>query len=184
MKTLFFSDGSVYHGDTLFGVPHGYGKLHYLGGGSFTGNFLFGKMRKGERLYNNQDVYVGTFKNNRKHGRGEYYWGLGDYYIGQWVDDKCANDNKTILGRAPHVEPNQEPQRTAYIVTKETYNKMFKNLENASSDPAQKMDASKMLDNQLRHDFERGVSFVDTARYHRICAEADKRKQEREEERE
>ena len=36
MKTLFFSDGSVYHGDTLFGVPHGYGKLHYLGGGSFT----------------------------------------------------------------------------------------------------------------------------------------------------
>ena len=35
MKTLFFSDGSVYHGDTLFGVPHGYGKLHYLGGGSF-----------------------------------------------------------------------------------------------------------------------------------------------------
>ena len=66
MNTLFFSDGSVYHGDTLFGVPHGYGKLHYLGGGSFTGNFLFGKMRKGERLYNNQDVYVGTFKNNKK----------------------------------------------------------------------------------------------------------------------
>ena len=49
--------------------------------------------------YDNGDFYEGSFKENRKDGKGKYVWADGDVYEGIYVDDKRTDDNgKITLG--------------------------------------------------------------------------------------
>ena len=36
----------------------------------------------------NGDYYIGGFRQDKKHGKGEYEWERGDRQIAYWVDDK------------------------------------------------------------------------------------------------
>jgi hypothetical protein len=42
------------------------------------------------KIYDNGDKYEGELKNEKKHGKGTYYWTSGVKYTGDWVDDKMA----------------------------------------------------------------------------------------------
>ncbi len=41
------------------------------------------------KIYGN-GKYEGEFENEKKHGKGTYYWTSGDTYTGDWFDDKMA----------------------------------------------------------------------------------------------
>ena len=42
----------------------------------------------GEFLFSNGDKYIGHFECDNRHGKGEYKWKDGRREIGQWVNDK------------------------------------------------------------------------------------------------
>merc|ERR1712146_375428 len=62
-----------YHGDYLFGLKFGQGKLRYSNG----------------------DIYIGGFENGNRHGQGTYY-GLTSQFIvkGVWIYDKITFGKK------------------------------------------------------------------------------------------
>ena len=63
----------------------------YKNGTTFSGKFLNEKFHKGRELYVGKwagDKYLGDFKNNKKHGKGTYFWKNGNKYIGEWKNDK------------------------------------------------------------------------------------------------
>ena len=69
--TYFWADGSVYKGEWDHDDnPSGVGKMWISGDDS------------------SYDVYVGEFKNGSMNGRGTYYWGNGNTFQGEWVNDK------------------------------------------------------------------------------------------------
>jgi hypothetical protein len=75
-------------------------KLNYTGLGAAENDSLFCSLYEGEWLNGEKngvgllienmhnDVYIGQFKNNLKHGKGSYYWYHCDFYEGDYVSGK------------------------------------------------------------------------------------------------
>lgn len=55
--------------------------------------YNIGKENKTITVWYNGDIYVGDYKNGKRHGNGCYLWSNHDYYIGEW-----KNDNKRGKG--------------------------------------------------------------------------------------
>lgn len=90
--TCNYSDLSRYTGWLEYGLAVSTnGKLEFTDGSYFQGTFEKGSIVKGQYFYNNSR-YTGTFKNNKKHGKGHIVWienNVFKYmYDGDWVDDK------------------------------------------------------------------------------------------------
>lgn len=77
--------------------PHGIGQMTWNNNdnNNNNGEKYFGEWREGniqgfgKLLYSNKEFYVGNFKNNKKHGKGSYYFSHNNTFLeGVWVDGK------------------------------------------------------------------------------------------------
>lgn len=67
---------------------HGKGKETDAEGNVFDGQFENGDFVKGKVFYSNDDIYVGEFKDDCRHGKGKFIrFEDGEEMDGQWVDD-------------------------------------------------------------------------------------------------
>jgi hypothetical protein len=89
-----FAEG-IYEGVlNLNGERHGFGKMKYKvnfkkSGGVYQGMFLNGR-KEGLGKYTNRrnDIYIGTFKDEKKRGHGRLTMVNGSCYVGSFLDDK------------------------------------------------------------------------------------------------
>ena len=58
--------------------------------GNFIGPIIesLKKNLKYDKKQYDKDIYYGEFKNGKREGYGKYIWENGEYYIGQWLNDK------------------------------------------------------------------------------------------------
>ncbi len=85
-----YSDDSVYVGQTKELLPDGKGKLTFVNGESYEGDFVAGEMTGyGTYIYSPAigDKYEGFLKNGKREGKGKYTWSDGSYYEGGFKDD-------------------------------------------------------------------------------------------------
>ena len=86
-------DGRVYTGKFSTGVYHGKGKLVFPkeNGKWFDGEWKYGHMSEGKFSWKDGKTYDGDFNtDDQKHGKGEYDFGDGVIWCGQFVNDKPA----------------------------------------------------------------------------------------------
>lgn len=83
--TLTLADGSVYIGETNFGLRHGRGVNHFTNGDVYEGEWRNGMMHGLGRVETALgDVYDGSWEASERHGHGAYSWDNGDSYVGEW----------------------------------------------------------------------------------------------------
>ena len=94
-----YSDGSVYVGETAELHPHGYGKLTFLSGEYYEGDFVYGRMTGyGVYVYASVigDRYEGYMENGKRNGTGKYTWADGSYYEGSYKNDMKNGEGRYI----------------------------------------------------------------------------------------
>ena len=79
-----------YHGQTFGGIREGYGIYYYKNGNKYDGNWKDNKKEgKGSFFYSDKgEVYKGDFVNDLPNGKGIYYFKNGDRYEGMFKDGK------------------------------------------------------------------------------------------------
>ncbi|OQB15158.1 MAG: MORN repeat protein [Firmicutes bacterium ADurb.Bin193] len=84
---IHMHDGTLFIGQSEYGIPNGYGIVNYPDGSVYEGYVLNGK-REGEGRFLRSDgfVYTGGWSNDNMNGRGEMIWSNGDHYTGDIVD--------------------------------------------------------------------------------------------------
>ncbi len=83
-----YEDGRSYYGETIDGLPYGYGSMFYPEGDFYDGYWVNGlRDGYGEYYWNSGSYYLGEWAKGKKHGYGEYYWPKGDEYYGDWYED-------------------------------------------------------------------------------------------------
>ena len=88
-SSFTYSDGAVYKGEMIRGVPHGKGVLQYASGDKYQGEFRHGKPEgQGVLNYTNGDHYEGAFMNGTFEGKGVYYFHTGGKKKGIWKNGK------------------------------------------------------------------------------------------------
>jgi hypothetical protein len=82
-------DGSVYSGQLINGIPHGFATMIFTNGDKYIGSFDHGSLHgEGTYAWDVGDKYIGTFVNDYREGYGVYYWPNGDRYEGVFSKDK------------------------------------------------------------------------------------------------
>ncbi len=78
---FYYSDGSVYEGETQGFMKHGQGRLEFADGSVYTGGFEYDKYSgRGKLTKKDGSFYEGEFKNGVYHGKGTLFIaGLGTY---------------------------------------------------------------------------------------------------------
>ncbi len=81
-----FVDGSTYSGRWRNGEIHGNGEYIYTNGDIFVGEWKQGKKHRGEYKYQAGHRYKGDWEKDKPHGIGTLYFGErnGDNYAGEW----------------------------------------------------------------------------------------------------
>ncbi|MBR0341437.1 MAG: hypothetical protein IJH64_04225, partial [Oscillospiraceae bacterium] len=82
---VMYSNGDVYQGDLMDGIPHGDGVLQHKSGDVFRGQYRKGK-REGFGVTDRQngDIYVGIFKDDCLNKGAYYYHGMSCLYEGSF----------------------------------------------------------------------------------------------------
>ncbi|KAJ5079250.1 phosphatidylinositol-4-phosphate 5-kinase related [Anaeramoeba ignava] len=84
-----YHDRSIYEGETLNGMRHGYGVYRYHSGERYEGHwFLDKKHGRGKYFYTSGGIYDGEWDFGRKTGKGSFKFPSGDLYDGTWKSDK------------------------------------------------------------------------------------------------
>ncbi len=81
---IIYNDG-IYEGETVDGVPNGFGIYSYSDGSKYEGDWKDGcKHGQGKMLYFNGDIYEGHWKNELRSGHGKIIYCDGEIYDGGW----------------------------------------------------------------------------------------------------
>lgn len=81
----------LYIGEFIEGVKTGIGKITSSNEQKvfYSGNFLNGEKHDfGQERYPDNSLYVGQYYQGKKQGKGKYYLENGNYYEGEFADDK------------------------------------------------------------------------------------------------
>jgi len=88
-RRIEYKDGSVFEGQVLEGMRHGYGEQKWVDGIKYTGYWENDNMSgKGKLEYPNGDIYDCYWVNNKAKGFGELVRADGSRYRGEWEDDR------------------------------------------------------------------------------------------------
>jgi hypothetical protein len=72
-------------------VPHGRGRMVYVNGSVYTGQWKDGKMHgNGNIHWDDGSSYIGQWKNGKRYGFGIYKWADGSLYAGGWADNNMS----------------------------------------------------------------------------------------------
>ncbi len=86
--SIRFDNGSLYEGEAIDGVPHGWGKCSYPDGSSYEGGWMKGFCHgKGKYIYFDGSFYEGQWVNALREGKGKCGFSDGTFYDGEWVRD-------------------------------------------------------------------------------------------------
>lgn len=139
-KIIKFSNGDVYKGDLVQGIPNGMGWYMWDDERIYDGEWLNGTMHgKGTMVYPlGGDVYNGDWINGEKHGKGKYTVGFdGEVYEGDYVEGYRHGNGKLIYGNGdvyigefvkgkPHGKGIETyAQRGIYVPAGSTYDGYF-----------------------------------------------------------
>ena len=91
------NDGSVYRGGFFDGAPQGDGEEIFLNGAIFKGFYLSGQKKHGKFMWQNGNYYMGDFSEDKFNGYGIYKWGEDRTYEGYWVNGKMEGKGKLKL---------------------------------------------------------------------------------------
>jgi curved DNA-binding protein CbpA len=74
----------MYQGEQdKYGRPNGFGKMKYIDGDIYEGNFENGyRSGQGKMMYRNGNTYEGNFKDNLPNGSGKMMYRNGDFFAG------------------------------------------------------------------------------------------------------
>ena len=74
----------------VHGKKHGRGKLSYVTGGFYDGDFV-DDIKTGDCFvqYSSRDTFKGQYKDGKKNGFGVSLLSSGDSYEGEFLDDLC-----------------------------------------------------------------------------------------------
>ena len=111
-----YQDGSIYYGEKLNGLRHGYGKFSYADGGVYEGEWQFGTMEGyGKLFYPSENLaYEGEWKRNAFNGNGKVYnEEPSDHQVGnRWERRAVARRRLTRGGRAHKSTASRESRAT------------------------------------------------------------------------
>ncbi|KAG6738227.1 hypothetical protein POTOM_057836 [Populus tomentosa] len=86
---LVLSNGGIYNGGLVDGVPHGKGKYLWCDGCMYEGEWKRGKANGGGKFFwPSGATYKGQFKLGRINGYGTFIGVDGEVYSGNWMSDK------------------------------------------------------------------------------------------------
>ena len=110
---LTFPNGTIYEGSFKYGKIQGKGLLLYPNGSSYEGKFVNGVKQgkgtykdpttfteykgdwkedlrhgRGVLVHKNGSRYIGEFKKGKKEGRGKLIFSSGNYYDGEWQNNR------------------------------------------------------------------------------------------------
>ena len=84
-KVVRFTN-SLYFGESLSNLLHGYGVMIYKNGRIYEGDWFKNyKHGQGYEQFESHSIYHGNYCKGLPHGHGIYKWSNGDYYKGEWV---------------------------------------------------------------------------------------------------
>ncbi len=69
------------------GLAKGVGAVYYASGNYFFGRMNFGEMQDGKLIFADGAIYIGSFKNGKRHGRGTFEYKDKSKYEGSWQND-------------------------------------------------------------------------------------------------
>lgn len=96
-ETINYSDGSIYIGQVVNGLPHGRGTMIWPNGNVYTGDHVNGERTgRGSCSWANGDTYTGLFVNDVRTGKGTYTWADGTVYSGDFVDNQLHGQGTMI----------------------------------------------------------------------------------------
>ena len=96
----------LYLGEVKNNKANGKGMGHFASGSLYLGDWKDNLKHdsKGYYKWSNGDWYEGDFDQDKRTGKGTYYWANGEKYEGEWLNDKrtgkgtlYGKDNKIIL---------------------------------------------------------------------------------------
>ena len=95
----FHLNKEQYHGQALGEIKDGYGICYYENGDKYDGNWKDNKKEgKGSFFYNEKgEIYKGNFCNDLPNGMGIYYFKNGDRYEGMFKDGKMHGEGTIIF---------------------------------------------------------------------------------------
>lgn len=96
--SITYSNGNFYEGEFKHGKRHGKGFFKSMKlGFEYTGDFLEGKMTgEAEIKYSDMSSYKGGVLNGRKHGKGKIEYNDGNWYDGEWENNKKSGFGVTV----------------------------------------------------------------------------------------
>lgn len=88
--TYKWKNGSIYVGDFVKGLKHGFGKwkkeADAIITNTYEGEYRYDqKAGKGTYVWSSGNTYTGDFENDERHGKGEMKWTDHSSYDGDWV---------------------------------------------------------------------------------------------------
>lgn len=99
-------NGDVYEGGFVRGLKEGRGTLKFADGSQFTGTFSKDLINGTGEFTSSKFNYKGEYKDNKKHGFGEFVWANGARYTGHFRNGKregygeyIDENNKSYKGR-------------------------------------------------------------------------------------
>ena len=95
--TIKCINGSIYRGQLCNHLPEGNGIFQDKNGSLFQGEWNKGNIIKGTYTDpNTAEVYIGKFKNNKKHGHGELYRNSVEMHVGYFLRGEIARTETQI----------------------------------------------------------------------------------------
>ena len=117
--TMTYSDGSVYEGGFALDVFSGEGKLEMSDGSGYEGGYKDGIYHgNGTLTVRGEGKYVGAFEFGEKEGIGSFYYENGDVFTGTFADDMRKNGTyRWSSGESVEGEfENNMPSRTVKMI--------------------------------------------------------------------
>src|SRR3990172_1567272 len=89
IKTLTYTDGGIYEGETKNDKREGRGTMTWPDGTQYVGDFKDDmKSGQGTYIWPNGGKYEGEWKDDKINGKGTLTYADGTKYVGEWNDDK------------------------------------------------------------------------------------------------